>query len=74
MKAEVFANALEIELVDDHPPPRRGIDDPEEIEGLGGLADDRMAHAEALDHLVFGRQRVAGLEIVVDDVLAELGG
>ena len=74
MKTEVLADAIKTELVDDHAAARRRIDDAEEIERLGGFADDRMAHAEALDHLVLGRQRVAGLETVVDDVLAELYG
>ncbi len=74
MEAEILAGAIEIELLQHHAAARRGVDDAQKIERLGGFANHRVAHAEPLRHLLFGQQRVARLESLVDDVLAELGG
>ena len=66
--------AFEIEIVENDSPAGRHVEDAEKIERLRGLAHDGMADAELLHHLIFGQQRIARLEPLVDDVFAKLDG
>ncbi len=74
MEAEVFGDAAQVEPADGQADARFRFDDPEELERLGRFANAGPADAERFSQLAFGRQSIAGAQMMFDDVLLDLLG
>src|SRR5262245_10338812 len=80
MKTQVLGHPPQVDLADGQPDPGLGLDDPEELQGLGRLAQAETADAEPGRQLVLGRQavprdQVTGRDMsldVVRDAVADL--
>ena len=69
VKSEELANAPHVNVADRQPTSRRRLQNPQKRERLGCLPHADPADPELLGKLVLGRQSIARLEGIVDDVI-----